>query len=151
MKIERLQVLVTGGASGLGHATAKVLKSSGCEVAILDHHPKVKEIAQQLDVLGFQADVTDSLSIEQAFLHLSKAFKTLRVCINCAGIAPAKKIVSQSGVMPLIDFEKVIAVNLNGTCNVMRKAVEIMQSLPTCTQDGERGIIINTASIAAFE
>ena len=151
MVLKNLQVLVTGGASGIGYAVAKFFKEKECATAILDQSEQVHTAANTLGILGLQADVTDLSSIDNAFLQLSQTFKQLRVCINCAGIAPAKKILSKKGIMPLADFKQVIDVNLNGTFNVMRKAAQLMSQLSPCNDDGERGVIINTASIAAFE
>lgn len=151
MQFEKMDVLVTGGASGMGYAVAKQFKDAGSRVMILDCQPAVFEVAEQLGVYPLLADVTSEASIDTAFIALEAQFSNLSVCVNCAGIAPAKKILSKKGVMPLADFERVIAINLIGTFNVMRKAVESMSQNTPMNADGERGVIINTASIAAFE
>lgn len=151
MKTTSLDVLVTGGASGMGYAVAQQFKAAGNQVVILDCQESVYEVAKLLGAHAIMADVTSASSIEQAFSQIDSYCPNLRVCVNCAGIAPAKKILSKKGVMPLSDFEKVISVNLIGTFNVMRKAAEKMSLLEPLNEDGERGVIINTASVAAFE
>jgi len=151
MELKNLQILVTGGASGIGLKVAKMLIHKNQQVAILDQHEAVFNIAKEINGIGIHADVTNETSITEAFTVLNQHFDSLRVCINCAGIAPAKKILSKKGVMPLEDFKNVIDVNLIGTFNVMRKAAEMMSETSLINDDNERGVIINTASIAAFE
>lgn len=151
MNPKNLDVLITGGASGIGYAVAKLFKQAGSDVVILDCQDSVYQAAEQLGVKAIKADVTCETEINNAFTALGKQIKELRVCINCAGIAPAKKIVGKHGAMSLADFTKAININLVGTFNVMRKAAETMSKLSVIKETGERGVIINTASIAAFE
>lgn len=151
MTPKNLDILVTGGASGIGYAVAKLFKQTGNQVAILDCQDSVYQAAEQLGVKAIKADVTSEAEIDKAFAKLSQQFTALRVCINCAGIAPAKKIIGKHGAMPLANFTHAININLIGTFNVMRKAAEAMSKLSIIKETGERGVIINTASIAAFE
>ncbi|MFC9518063.1 3-hydroxyacyl-CoA dehydrogenase [Nocardiaceae bacterium NPDC056970] len=143
--------LVTGGASGLGLATAKALLADGASVVILDLPSSNGEVvAKELgDRVRFAAgDVTDEASVVAA-LDLAESLGSLRVTVNCAGIGNAIKTVGKQGAFPLADFTKIINVNLVGTFNVLRLAAErIAETDPI---EGERGVIINTASVAAFD
>ncbi|MFG1784953.1 3-hydroxyacyl-CoA dehydrogenase [Rhodococcus oryzae] len=143
--------LVTGGASGLGLATAKALLADGAQVVIVDLPSSNGEVvAKELgDRVRFAAaDVTDEAAVTAA-LDLAESLGTLRVLVNCAGIGNAVKTVGKQGAFPLDGFTKIINVNLVGTFNVLRLAAErIAKTEPV---DGERGVIINTASVAAFD
>ncbi|WP_305093846.1 3-hydroxyacyl-CoA dehydrogenase [Prescottella sp. R16] len=143
--------IVTGGASGLGLATAKSLLADGATVVILDLPSSNGEaVAAELgDRVRFApGDVTDEASVSAA-LDLAESLGTLRVAVNCAGIGNAIKTVSKKGAFPLADFSRVITINLVGTFNVIRLAAErISKAEPI---DGERGVIVNTASVAAFD
>ncbi|RVW09493.1 3-hydroxyacyl-CoA dehydrogenase [Prescottella agglutinans] len=143
--------LVTGGASGLGLATVKALHEQGASVVILDLPSSNGEtVAKELgDRVRFAAgDVTDEASVTAA-LDLAESLGPLRVTVNCAGIGNAMKTVGKNGAFPLADFSRVININLVGTFNVIRLAAErISKTEPI---DGERGVIINTASVAAFD
>lgn len=141
MDLKEKTVLITGGASGMGAATAQWLAKQGMRVAILDREPGV----------SVQADVVDSNSVATAVEKVIAQFGPIHACIQCAGIAPAARIVGKNGPMPLEDFQKVIQINLVGTFNVMRIIAAKMIQQPVINSDGERGVIINTASIAAFE
>lgn len=152
MKVKNQTVLITGAGSGMGAATAHYLAQAGAKVALLDvNFAAAQAIAATIDGLPVACDVVDEHSVRTALGVVEKALGVPRVAINCAGIAPAAKILSREGtVMPLSDFKKVIDINLIGSFNVMRLLVERMvQSLPVIA--GERGIIIHTASIAAEE
>lgn len=143
--------LVTGGASGLGLATAKALLDQGASVVILDLPSSNGEaVAKELgDRVRFAAgDVTDEASVTAA-LDLAESLGPLRVTVNCAGIGNAMKTVGKNGAFPLADFSRVININLVGTFNVIRLAAERIAK--TDPVDGERGVIINTASVAAFD
>ncbi|OGT68910.1 MAG: 3-hydroxy-2-methylbutyryl-CoA dehydrogenase [Gammaproteobacteria bacterium RIFCSPHIGHO2_12_FULL_45_9] len=145
-------VLITGGASGLGESTAKYLFDNGFKVAIVDQDAdRGKVVAAAVQGLAFQADVADEASIQTAIDSMVSEWGQLSVCINCAGIAPAARLVGRSGPHALALFEKVIRVNLVGTFNVMRLAAAQMIKQAPYSEDGERGLIINTASIAALE
>lgn len=145
-------VLVTGGGSGMGAATARYLSKKGAKVAILDVNlSDSNKLATEINALALQCDVTCENETEIAFAQLTKRLGPPRICINCAGIAPAKRIVGRDGPMPLADFEKTIKINLTGTFNTLRLAAAIMSKLEPIGDAQERGVIINTASIAAFE
>ncbi|MGV9868982.1 3-hydroxyacyl-CoA dehydrogenase [Rhodococcus koreensis] len=143
--------LVTGGASGLGLATTKALLADGASVVIIDLPSSDGEtVAKELgDRVRFAAgDVTSEADVSAA-LDVAESLGPLRVAVNCAGIGNAVKTVSKNGAFPLADFTKVVTVNLIGTFNVIRLAAErISKNEPI---DGERGVIINTASVAAYE
>ena len=143
--------LITGGASGLGLATAKALLADGASVVILDLPSSDGEaVAKELgDRARFApADVTDEAAVTAA-LDLAESMGTLRVNVNCAGIGNAVKTVGRDGAFPLDAFTRVLNVNLVGTFNVLRLAAErISKNEPV---DGERGVIINTASVAAYD
>lgn len=143
--------LVTGGASGLGLATARVLHDQGASVVLVDLPSS--DGAQVAEELGSRArfapaDVTDAAQITAA-LDTAEQLGTLRVAVNCAGIGNAIKTVSKKGPFPLEAFTTVVGVNLIGTFNVIRLAAERIAA--TEAVDGERGVIVNTASVAAFE
>jgi NAD(P)-dependent dehydrogenase (short-subunit alcohol dehydrogenase family) len=152
MEIKGQIAIVTGGASGMGAETAKQLIQAGAKVAILDNNDTaVKQTAAALGALPVQCDVSDAKSAETAIEKVNSTLGIARICINCAGIVAAKRIVGRQGAMPLAEFEKVIAVNLIGTFNILRLATAAMSQLSPIEKTAERGIIINTASIAAFE
>lgn len=143
--------LVTGGASGLGLATVKALHDQGASVVILDLPSSNGEtVAKELgDRVRFAAgDVTDEASVTAA-LDLAESLGPLRVTVNCAGIGNAIKTIGKQGAFPLAEFNRVININLVGTFNVLRLAAERIAK--TDPIDGERGVIINTASVAAFD
>src|ERR1700758_2786600 len=151
MDIAGHAAIVTGGASGLGAATARMLAAAGAKVALLDvNHKAAAEVAIDINGIALACDVTDSASTEQALAKAAADHGTARILINCAGVGPAKRIVGRDGPMPLADFERVIAVNLIGTFNAMRLAAAAMQPLSTL-EEGERGVIVCTASVAAYE
>lgn len=139
--------LITGGASGMGAATAEWLANQGMQIAILDREPA----ANNFVALSLQADVSDDDSVKKAVETVVARLGAVHVCINCAGIAPAARMVGRNGPMPLADFQRVIQINLIGTFNVMRYAAAQMIQQEPLNADGERGVIINTASIAAYE
>src|ERR1700722_9828713 len=151
MDIAGHAAVVTGGASGLGAATARMLAEAGAKVAIFDVNQKAAaEVAIDIKGIAVDCDVTDSAATEKAFAKAAADHGTARILINCAGVGPAKRIVGRDGPMPLDDFARVIAINLVGTFNALRLAATAMQSISPM-QDGERGIIICTASVAAYE
>jgi NAD(P)-dependent dehydrogenase (short-subunit alcohol dehydrogenase family) len=151
MDIRGQAALVTGGGSGLGAATARMLAEAGAKVAILDVNAKAAaDVAIDIKGLSLHCDVTDGPSTEAAIAKAAADHGPARILVNCAGIGIAKRIVGKDGPMPLADFERVIRINLIGTFNAMRIAAVAMQKLDALT-DGERGIIICTASVAAFE
>ncbi|BCA95938.1 3-oxoacyl-ACP reductase [Legionella antarctica] len=147
MNFDNQIALVTGGASGMGKACVEYLLQHGMKVVIWD---KQEDSTSEAD-LFVTCDVTSEESVENAMKETIAQTGTPRVCINCAGIAPAKRIVGKEGAMPLSAFKQVIDVNLIGTFNVMRVAAHAMSVLEIESKSQERGVIINTASIAAFE
>ena len=147
MNLDNQIVLVTGGASGLGKACAESLQQYGMRVVVWDRQ---KDSDSKVDLI-LNCDVTSEESVEQAMKETIAQVGTPRICINCAGIAPAKRIVGKEGAMPLSDFKQVIDVNLIGTFSVMRVAAHAMSNLDIDAKSQERGVIINTASVAAFE
>jgi NAD(P)-dependent dehydrogenase (short-subunit alcohol dehydrogenase family) len=151
MDINGAVALVTGGASGLGLASTEKLLADGASVVILDLPGSPGEaIADKLgDRVRFSpGDVTDESSVEAA-LELAAGLGPLRVAVNCAGTGNGIKTLSKKGPFPLADFSRIISINLIGTFNVIRLAAEqIAANEPV---DGERGVIVNTASVAAFD
>ena len=152
MRIDGHAALVTGAGSGLGEATARMLAKKGAlHVGVVDVNRQAAErVAKEVNGVALIADVASENDVTAAIEALTARNESLRIAVNCAGIAPAAKIVGRNGPMPLADFERVIRVNLIGTFNVMRLAAAHMQNL-TETEDQARGVIVNTASIAAFE
>jgi NAD(P)-dependent dehydrogenase (short-subunit alcohol dehydrogenase family) len=151
MDIAGQAAIVTGGASGLGAATARLLAEAGAKVAIFDlDHKAAAKVAIDINGIAIECDVTGSAAVEAAFAKAAADHGPARILINCAGVGPARRIVGRDGPMPLADFASVIAVNLIGTFNAMRLAAAAMQSLPEFA-DGERGVIICAASVAAYE
>jgi len=142
MEIKNQTAIVTGAASGMGAATAKHLASRGANIILLDRDKNVLQLAEEISGQGFICDVADENSV-QAALEENK-FSAPSICVNCAGISIAKRMVSKDGPLPLNEFEKIIQVNLIGTFNVMRLVAAKM--IPE-----SKGVIINTASVAAFE
>ncbi len=150
MEISANSVLVTGGGSGIGEAVARHFGRLGARVGVLDRNDP-QRIAREVDGIGLEADVTDSGSVRGALDALHERFGGPRICVHCAGIGPAKRILGRKGVMPLEDFCEVVHVNLVGTFNILRLAAERMAGLEPTGCGGERGVIITTASVAAYE
>ncbi|HEV1998499.1 MAG TPA: SDR family NAD(P)-dependent oxidoreductase [Candidatus Dormibacteraeota bacterium] len=152
MNLEGVAALVTGGASGLGRGAVAALHAAGASVVVVDLPQSAGgELAASLGdrALFSAADVTDEAQVAAAIDLATKRFGGLRVAVSCAGIGRAGKILGRKGVLPLDAFRSVIEVNLVGTFNVTRLAAAAMATEPPL--DGERGVIVNTASIAAFE
>jgi NAD(P)-dependent dehydrogenase (short-subunit alcohol dehydrogenase family) len=151
MQVEGQAAIVSGGGSGLGRATAQALAAVGGKVAILDiNGAAAAEVARETGGLAIVTDVTDSGSVEAAFAAARERHGPARIAVNCAGIGTAGRIVGRDGPMPLDAFRHVIEVNLIGSFNVMRIAAAVMSALEPLA-DGERGIIVSTASVAAYE
>ncbi|GAA2058117.1 3-hydroxyacyl-CoA dehydrogenase [Leifsonia soli] len=151
MQLDGCSAIVTGGASGLGNATAHALAEAGARVVIVDLPRSEGEkaaVALGPHARFVPADVTNEAEV-QAAVDTASGLAPLRVVVNCAGIATAEKVLGRDGVIPLEHFERVIRVNLIGTFNVVRlAAAAIAQTEPV---GEERGVIVNTASVAAFD
>lgn len=151
MHLQGCVALVTGGASGLGRATAQRLLDRGARVVLLDvprsaGHATAAELGERCEFHG--ADVTDVEQVLAAVDHAA-ALGALRVVVNCAGVGDPTKVLGKSGPHPLEEFDRVLRINLTGTFNVIRLASAVMAgNIPV---DGDRGVIVNTASVAAFD
>lgn len=148
--------VITGGASGLGLATLEELIKVGTRVAIFDLNQQAGEqVVNKFgsdNTLFVNTDVTSDASVEAAFEQVIAQFGRVDICINCAGIAPAKKVLDREGTaQPLSDFSKAVTINLIGTFNVARIAAQMMALNEPAGEANERGIIINTASVAAYD
>lgn len=151
MQLNNHAALVTGGASGLGAATARKLAGQGARVAVLDLNLKLaEEVAAEIGGIAISCDVSDAASGEAAVAAAAKAHGPARVLVNCAGIGAARRVVGRDGPMPLGDFDKVIRINLVGSFNMIRLATGPMSALEPL-EGGERGVVISTASIAAYD
>ncbi len=151
MRLDGQAAVVTGGGSGLGAATAAALAAAGCRVAVLDINQAAAESsAARFGGLGVACDVADAASAEAALAAARAAHGVERVLVNCAGVGTAGRIVGRDGPLKLDAFERVIRINLIGTFNLLRLSAAAMTGLDPL-EDGERGVIVNTASIAAYE
>jgi len=152
LKIKDAVAVVTGGASGLGGAVVSSLSGLGARVVIFDLSGESVKIESEMAdrVVFIKTNVAEEESVQKAVNTVRERFGGIHIVVNCAGIAVAQKVLGKQGPMPLKNFDKVIQVNLVGTFNVIRLAVEQMVK-NTPNIDGERGVIINTASAAAFE
>ena len=151
MKIDGIAALVTGGASGLGAATARALARGGAKVAVADmNEAGVQAVAAEIGGVGLACDVSDAASAEAAVARAAQAHGPARILVNCAGIAPAARIVGRNGPADLAAFARVINVNLIGSFNMMRLVAAGAAGLEPL-EGGERGVIVSTASVAAYE
>jgi len=151
MRIEGAGAIVVGGASGLGEATVRALASRGAQVVVADvNAEKGEALAGELGVRFVQADVTDAAQVEAAVAAAAEAPGGLRISMHCAGVGWAERVAHRRGPHNLEMFEKVIAINLVGTFNALRHAAAVM-SANEPAEGGERGVCVNTASIAAFD
>jgi NAD(P)-dependent dehydrogenase (short-subunit alcohol dehydrogenase family) len=152
MKIEKHVFLVAGGGSGLGAATAAMLIAQGGKVVIGDVNDAGDWVARQLgpDARFLRTDVTDEASTQAAVDLCVSAFGAIHGAINCAGVAPGERVVGKAGPHSLANFEKTVRINLVGTFNVIRLAAARMTT-QSPTESGERGVIVNTSSVASFE
>src|SRR5947207_6864498 len=151
MDIKGHAAIVTGGGSGLGAATAAMLASAGARVALLDVNLDAANAhARTIGGIAVKCDVSDAASAEAAVKEANAKLGTARILVNCAGVGTPKRIVGRDGPMPLGDYEKVIKINLIGTFNLLRLfAADCSKTEPL--EQGERGVIINTASVAAYD
>lgn len=151
MQINGLAALVTGGGSGLGAATARHLASLGARVALADINQAAAEtVAADIGGIGLACDVADAASGEAAFAAARAAHGPVRILVNCAGIGTAGRILGREGPLSLQAFERVIRINLIGSFNMLRLAAAEMAETDAL-EENERGVIVNTASIAAYE
>lgn len=154
MNLKDKVAVVTGGASGLGLATVERLVEKGAKVVIFDlNEAKAKEAVGNLgeNVRYALVNVADEESVQNGINKAIDAFGAVHICVNCAGVGTPGKTIGKKGVLPLEDFNKVISINLIGTFNVLRLAANEMKNNEPLTDSGERGVIINTASVAAFD
>jgi NAD(P)-dependent dehydrogenase (short-subunit alcohol dehydrogenase family) len=151
VNLKNIASIVTGGASGLGAATAQLLASAGSRVAILDVNERLaKQTATAIGAVAFNCDVTDEDSVKNVLHVIREQNGVVRILINCAGVGGSSRIVGKNGPMPLASFEKVIKTNLVGSFNMIRLVAEQMiASEPTA--ENERGVIVSTVSVAAYE
>lgn len=154
MKIQGKVIVVTGGASGLGAATATHLVEQGAKVMLVDMNQEQGNALQQQ--LGEQAefvqlDVTDEQAVEAFFNHVENQYGQLNGLVNCAGIAPSAKVLGRNGIHELAMFQKVLNINVSGTFNMLRFAAALIAKYELQTDEEERGVIVNTASVAAFD
>lgn len=150
MQLKDVSVLVTGGGSGLGAATARAMAAKGAKVAVLDmNKDNAEKVAAEIGGVACVGDVSQEAPVKEAIAKAEAAHGIVRVLVNCAGIGGAVKTVSKNGAYPLDHFSRIINVNLIGSFNCIRLVAERMQSAPTIGE--ERGVCINTASVAAFD
>jgi NAD(P)-dependent dehydrogenase (short-subunit alcohol dehydrogenase family) len=151
MKFVGQAAIVSGGASGLGRATAEALAATGVKVTILDvNEAAAAAAARETHGFAIGCDVTDATGVEAAVAAARQRHGPARIAVNCAGIGTAGRIVGRDGPLPLDAFRRVIEVNLVGSFNILRVAAAEMIALDPLA-DGERGIIVSTASVAAYE
>ena len=151
MKLETTRAIITGGASGLGAATARHFAANGASVALFDLNEDLgTALASELGGTFHKTDVTDETSVAAAIAAARKAMGTITACVNCAGIAPAATTLGKNGPHPLHTFQQTIDINLVGSFNVARLAAQAMAE-NTPEPDGARGVIVNTASVAAMD
>lgn len=151
MKLDQTCAVITGGASGLGEATARHFAANGAKVALFDlNEERGTEIAADLGGTFHKVDVTDEVSAAAGIQAAKAAMGKITAAVNCAGIAPAATTIGKNGAHPLYTFQKTIDINLVGSFNVARLAAEVIAQ-NEAEADGARGVIINTASIAAMD
>ena len=154
MDLENKTAFITGGASGLGLATARNFVAAGANVFLYDLNEEAlaKAAEEFANKAKYQAgDVADEASVKQAIASATEGFGSIHINVNSAGIGGAARTVGKNGPMPLEKFEHIVRVNLIGTFNVLRLCAEVMQTNEPQTEDRERGVIVNVASIAAFD
>ncbi|CVI62626.1 SDR family NAD(P)-dependent oxidoreductase (plasmid) [Agrobacterium leguminum] len=151
MKISGMAAIVTGGGSGLGEATARALAAEGAKVAIFDvNEAAARAVAAEIGGIGIGVNVSDATEGETAFAMAAQSHGTARILVNCAGVAPIRKILSKQGRMPLDDYRRGIEINLVGSFNMLSLFADAVQHL-AALEDNERGVVVNTASVAAYE
>lgn len=154
MELNGKVAVITGGASGLGQATVEMLVEKGAKVVIFDlDEAKGNALVGKLgDSVRFQkVDITEEGSVKAAVEYAVETFGTVHICVNCAGVGTPGKTIGKKGILPLDKYKQVIEINLIGTFNVLSQAANVMKDNEPVTDSGERGVIINTASVAAFD
>lgn len=154
MKIQGKVCVVTGGASGLGAATAQHLVAQGAKVILVDMNQELgHQLQQQLgeNAEFIAVDVTDENQVQQLFNHIEQKYGQLNGLVNCAGIAPSAKVLGRDGLHDLAMFQKVLNINVTGSFNMIRFAAQLMSKYDLAANEEERGVIVNTASVAAFD
>lgn len=150
MEVKGLTALITGGASGLGAGAARALSAAGVRCALLDRNLELaRAVAAEIDGLALACDVVETGQIEAALAAATAQLGTPRIVLNAAGIDVAIRTAGPRGAHSLEEFERVIRVNLTGTFNVARLAAQAMLGEPPLNEDGERGVIVNIASVVA--
>ncbi len=151
MRVSGVAAIVTGGASGLGEATGRALAAAGARVALLDlNEAGAQEAAAAIGGVGLACDVSDAGSAEAAVARAAEAHGPARILVSCAGVATPGRIVGRNGPLDLATYARVIGINLVGTFNLMRLVAAGAQGLEPL-EGGERGVIVSTASVAAYE
>lgn len=153
MDVRGIAAIVTGGASGLGGATAERLAAAGAKVTIFDlNHDLARSRAAAIGGHFAVVDVTDEKAVEDAIVEAEGLHGKARILVNCAGIGPPAKVIGRDGsALPLLDFSKIITVNLLGSFNTLSKFAARIHDADPIGPDGERGVIVNTASVAAYD
>ncbi|EID54230.1 SDR family NAD(P)-dependent oxidoreductase [Saccharomonospora xinjiangensis] len=151
MQIANTTAIVTGGASGLGAATAKALAAKGARVIAADLAGSIAKAEPADGVTLVEADVTDADQVQRAVEAATDSGAPLRIVVNCAGVGHSSRILSKKGPHDLGLFRKVVEINLIGTFNVMTLAAQAMATTEPVDENGQRGVVVNTASVAAFE
>ena len=153
MDVTGVAALVTGGASGLGRATAAALAEAGARVSLLDRNAElVGETAREIGALPVACDVTSEEEVGAAIATAREAHGIARICINCAGVGDSRRIVDRKGRrIPLAAYKRVVDICLIGTFNVLSQAAEDMAKLEPADGEGLRGVVVNTASVAGYE
>lgn len=152
MDISGQIALVTGGGSGMGAATAKHLAAQGAKLAVLDLNlENAESIANEIGGIAIACDVSDTASVAAAIEKVTQELGVPRIVVNCAGICPASRVVGREEPHDISMFEKTLAVNLIGSFNVLRLCAQAMSTADALNDDNERGVIINTASVAAYD
>ena len=150
MQLQDVAVLITGGGSGLGAATARAMAAKGAKIGVIDQNKEnAEKVAAEVKGIALHADVTDEEAIKAAIAKAEAAHGIARVLMNCAGIGGSQRTVGKDGAYPLAKFVRIVNVNLIGSFNVLRLFAERLATAPPVGE--ERGVAINTASVAAYE
>ena len=143
--------IVTGGASGLGEATVRALAARGAKVALRDLAARGEEVAREIGGIFCETDVTSDDSVDRALARAQEAHGAPRIVVNCAGVGTPQKTIGRDGPIDMRHFEQVVGINLIGTMRVMSRAAWAMAQAEPLDEDGCRGVVVNTASVAAFD